>query len=186
MPFKRNPIAAENVDSLTRLVAALPRVAWDNAALSLLERTLDDSANRRMFLPEAFLLCDEALLRILRLVEGLQVWDGAVQRNLDAYGVFAATERVLMEAVKAAAIEQALHEVIRERSLEAWAALQSGGGNPLRDLLVQEPQLTAHLAPSESPRCSTRIPMWATQRNGPCGWQVRYRGVGGNGRTRLA
>jgi len=147
MPFKRNPIAAENVDSLTRLVAALPRVAWDNAALSLLERTLDDSANRRMFLPEAFLLCDEALLRILWLVEGLHVWDGAVQRNLDAYGVFAATERVLMEAVKAGGDRQALHEVIRERSLEAWAALQAGGGNPLRDLLVQEPQLTAHLAP---------------------------------------
>ena len=53
MPFKRNPIAAENIDSLTRLVAALPRVAWDNAALSLLERTLDDSANRRLVLPES-------------------------------------------------------------------------------------------------------------------------------------
>jgi adenylosuccinate lyase len=146
MPFKRNPITAENVDSLTRLVAALPRVAWDNAALSLLERTLDDSANRRMFLPEAFLLCDEALLRTLRLVEGLQVWETAVQRNLEAYGVFAATERILMEAVKAGGDRQALHEVIRERSLEAWAALQSGGGNPLRALLMQESQLTAHLA----------------------------------------
>jgi adenylosuccinate lyase len=147
MPFKRNPISAENVDSLTRLVAALPRVAWDNAALSLLERTLDDSANRRLYLPEAFLLCDEALLRSQRLIEGLQVWEGAVQRNLEAYGVFAATERVLMEAVKAGGDRQALHEVIRERSLEAWAALQSGGENPLRSLLMQEPQLTAHLAP---------------------------------------
>ena len=61
MPFKRNPITAENIDSLTRLVAALPRVAWDNAALSLLERTLDDSANRRLILPEALLLTDEVL-----------------------------------------------------------------------------------------------------------------------------
>jgi adenylosuccinate lyase len=63
MPFKRNPITAENIDSLARLVAALPRVAWDNAALSLLERTLDDSANRRLLLPEAFLLTDEVLSR---------------------------------------------------------------------------------------------------------------------------
>ncbi len=146
MPFKRNPIAAENVDSLTRLVASLPRVAWDNAALSLLERTLDDSANRRLYLPEAFLLCDEVLARSLALIEGLQVWEGAVARNLDAYGVFAATERVLMEAVKAGGDRQALHEVIREHSLTAWAALQAGLGNPLRELLAGEARLTALLA----------------------------------------
>ena len=100
MPFKRNPIAAENVDSLTRLVAALPRVAWDNAALSLLERTLDDSANRRMFLPEAFLLCDEAPAHpaARRGLTGMG-WGGATQlgciRGLRGDG------RVLMEAVKA-------------------------------------------------------------------------------------
>lgn len=141
MPFKRNPISAENIDSLTRVVAALPRLAWDNAALSLLERTLDDSANRRIYLPEAFLLCDEALLRTLRLVEGLQVWQGAIERNLDAYGVFAATERVLMEAVKAGGDRQILHEVIREHSLTAWAAVQAGHANPLRGLLTKEPAL---------------------------------------------
>ena len=61
MPFKRNPIHAENIDSLARLLAALPRVAWDNAAHSLLERTLDDSANRRTILPEAFLIADELI-----------------------------------------------------------------------------------------------------------------------------
>ena len=63
MPFKRNPINAENIDSLARLLAALPRVAWDNAAHSLLERTLDDSANRRTILPEAFLIADEIMQR---------------------------------------------------------------------------------------------------------------------------
>ena len=71
MPFKRNPIAAENIDSLTRLVLALPQVAWDNAALSLLERTLDDSANRRLLLPEAFLLTDEVLGPGAKLVDGV-------------------------------------------------------------------------------------------------------------------
>ena len=76
MPFKRNPIAAENIDSLARLVAALPHITWDNAALSLLERTLDDSANRRIVLPEIFLLTDEVTTRATRLVDGLRIWPG--------------------------------------------------------------------------------------------------------------
>ncbi|MEZ4658187.1 MAG: lyase family protein [Caldilineaceae bacterium] len=120
MPFKRNPIAAENIDSLARWVAALPRVAWDNAALSLLERTLDDSANRRFALPEAFLITDEILGRACQLMEGLRIWPGPTARNLRDYGVFAATERVLMAAVKAGGDRQVLHEVIREQSLVAW------------------------------------------------------------------
>jgi adenylosuccinate lyase len=142
MPFKRNPIAAENIDSLTRYLAALPRVAWDNAALSLLERTLDDSANRRLALAEAFLIGDEVLHRTLGLVEGLQVWPGPTARNLRDYGVFAATERVLMQAVKAGGDRQALHEVIRTHSLAAWQALQEGQPNPLADLLASDERIT--------------------------------------------
>jgi len=142
MPFKRNPIAAENIDSLTRLVAALPRVAWDNAALSLLERTLDDSANRRLVLPQAFLLCDEVLGRTLALVEGLQIWPGPTARNLRDYGVFAATERLLMRGVQAGGDRQLLHEVIREHSLTAWSALQDGKPNPLARLLAEDPRIT--------------------------------------------
>lgn len=142
MPFKRNPVAAENIDSLTRYVANLPRVAWDNAALSLLERTLDDSANRRLALAEAFLITDEVLRRSARLLDGLQVWPGPVARNLRDYGVFAATERVLMHAVKAGADRQALHEVIREHSLVAWQALQAGQPNPLARLLAADDRIT--------------------------------------------
>ena len=142
MPFKRNPIVAENIDSLTRLVAALPRVAWDNAALSLLERTLDDSANRRLLLPEAFLLTDEVLSRALRLLDGMRFWSGPIQRNLRDYGVFAATERVLMAGVQAGGDRQELHEVIREQSLTAWAALQEGKPNPLAGLLADDERIT--------------------------------------------
>lgn len=151
MPFKRNPIVAENIDSLTRLVAALPRVAWDNAALSLLERTLDDSANRRLVLPEAFLLMDEALVRATRLVKEMNIWRGAVARNLAAYGVFAATERVLMEAVKAGGDRQLLHEVIRDHSMAAWAAVQAGDANPLPALLAQDARITQHVAADALP-----------------------------------
>ena len=142
MPFKRNPIVAENIDSLTRLVAALPRIAWDNAALSLLERTLDDSANRRFMLPEAFLVTDEVLVRAERLMEGMQFWSQPIARNLRDYGVFSATERVLMMAVQAGGDRQEVHEVIREHSLTAWAALAQGQPNPLPQLLAADPRIT--------------------------------------------
>jgi len=142
MPFKRNPITAENIDSLTRQVAALPRIAWDNVALNLLERTLDDSANRRLFLPEAFLLTDEVLVRAQGLVEGLRIWAGPTARNLRDYGIFAATERVLMAAVRAGGDRQSLHEVIREHSLTAWAALQAGQPNPMATLLAADARIT--------------------------------------------
>ena len=143
MPFKRNPIAAENINSLTRLVAAMPRTAWDNAALSLLERTLDDSANRRLLLAEAFLLTDEVLSRAEKLVAGLSIWPGPTARNLREYGVFAATERLLMEAVKAGGDRQELHEVIREHSLVAWQALQAGEPNPLAESLLADPRVSS-------------------------------------------
>ena len=147
MPFKRNPVAAENIDSLARFVAALPRVAWDNAAHSLLERTLDDSANRRELLPAAFLATDELLRRAQRLVAGLEVDEAALARNLDAYGTFAATERVLMEAVRQGGDRQALHEVIRQHAMAAWKAVAEGKPNPLPDLLAAEPALTRYLPP---------------------------------------
>ncbi len=145
MPFKRNPVNAENMDSLARLVAVLPRVAWDNAAHSLLERTLDDSANRRAVLPEAFLATDELLCRAGRLVRDLQVNEAAVARNLATYGTFAASERLLMELVRAGADRQAMHELIREHSLAAWAAVTAGKQNPLPEGLAADPNVLQFL-----------------------------------------
>jgi adenylosuccinate lyase len=151
MPFKRNPITAENIDSLARLVAAFPRVAWDNAALSLLERTLDDSANRRIYLSEAFLLTDEILSRATRLMREFTIWPAATDRNLRDYGVFAATEKVLMAAVQAGGDRQHLHEVIRENSLKAWAALQSGQPNPLIAVMMADERITRFVAAERLP-----------------------------------
>jgi adenylosuccinate lyase len=145
MPFKRNPIHAENLDSLARAVACLPRVAWDNAAHSLLERTLDDKANRRMMLPQSFLLCDELLRRAHRILRGLTVYEAAVEGNVARYGTFAATERLLMELVKAGADRQAMHERIRCHSLSAWDEIQQGQPNPLAGLLASDPELLRYL-----------------------------------------
>ncbi|MDX2163706.1 MAG: adenylosuccinate lyase [bacterium] len=136
MPFKRNPIHAENIDSLARYLAALPRTAWDNAAHNLLERTLDDSANRRTLLPEAFLTADELVARLTRLIKGLRIDRDAIRRNLARYGVFAATERLLMAAARAGGDRQALHAVLREHSLAAWDALQAEQPNPLAERLA--------------------------------------------------
>jgi adenylosuccinate lyase len=147
MPFKRNPITSEKIDSLARYVAALPRVAWDNAAHSLLERTLDDSANRRQVLPSAFLAVDEILHATHRVLRGLQIRDEAIARNMERYGLFAATERLLMELVRRGADRQEMHEVIREHTMAAWQVLQSKGGvqNPLPRSLSQDPSVQTYL-----------------------------------------
>jgi len=146
MPFKRNPINAENMDSLARYVAGLVRVAWDNAAHSLLERTLDDSANRRLILPDAFLASDELLRRAHRILRGLRVHDRAVERNLAAYGVFAATEPLLMELVRSGADRQEMHEVIRGHAMAAWSDVERGDSNPLIARLTAEPEVLRYLS----------------------------------------
>jgi adenylosuccinate lyase len=142
MPFKRNPINAENIDSLARYLAALPRVLWDNAAHNLLERTLDDSANRRIVLPEAFLCAEEILMRTSHILKGLRIDSGAIRANLQRYGTFAATERVLMECGRRGGDRQVLHEIIRGHSLTAWEYIQRGETNPLIKLLSEDNQIT--------------------------------------------
>jgi len=145
MPFKRNPVNAEKLDSLGRYVASLPSVAWNNAAHSLLERTLDDSANRRTIIPEAFLALDEMTSTATRLVTNLRLDERAVAANLSRWGVFAATERVLMALGRAGADRQAMHERIREHSLAAWSAVGRGELNPLPDLLAGDAEMIRYL-----------------------------------------
>lgn len=151
MPFKRNPINAENMDSTARYVASLVRVAWDNAAHSQLERTLDDSANRRVILPGAFLASDELLRRARRILKGLEIHDDAIARNMEAYGTFAATERLLMALGRAGADRQAMHELIRQHALRAWQTLREGGRNPLAETLSSDPEIL-HYLPAEQVR----------------------------------
>jgi adenylosuccinate lyase len=153
MPFKRNPVDAENIDSLGRYVAALARVAWDNAAHSLLERTLDDSANRRLILPDVFLASDELLCRARRILRGLRIHDGAVDRNLAAYGTFAATERLLMELARAGADRQAMHEVIRAHAMAAWQAVWAGEPNLLADRLAADLEVLRYLPADRVREC---------------------------------
>lgn len=149
MPFKRNPINAEKIDSLARQLAQMPRLAWDNAAHSLLERTLDDSANRRSLLPDSFLIADELLRVSQRVLSGLQINLSAMRRNLANYAPFAGTERVLMALGKAGADRQDMHERLREHALAAWQNLQLGGENRLGKLLSSDTEIKRYLQGSE-------------------------------------
>src|SRR5213075_3162029 len=112
-------------------VSHLIGVAWDNASHSLLERTLDDSANRREILPVLFLALDEMLSVTDKLISDLNIDTGATATNLERYGTFAATERLLMELVKAGADRQQMHAVLRDHSMVAWQATAEGRPNPL-------------------------------------------------------
>ena len=153
MPFKRNPINCEKIDSLCRYVHSLVPGSWDNASLSILERTLDDSANRRLFLPQAFLAMDEVLATAQKVVSGMNVHEASIRRNLESYGVFAATERLLMELGRRGADRQAMHEVIRNQSLKAWADVQEGKANPLSVNLSEDPEILRYMSADEVLRC---------------------------------
>jgi adenylosuccinate lyase len=145
MPFKRNPINAEKIDSLARQLAQFPRRAWDDTAFSLLERTLDDSADRRSLLPEACLLTEELLITATRLVSKFQVDQNAVAQNLETYGPFAAVEPLMMALVRAGASRQSVHETLRQLSMRAWEAIKLGQPNPLSTLASSSQELLQYL-----------------------------------------
>lgn len=142
MPFKRNPISCEKVCSLARIVQSSLSVSWENAANSLLERTLDDSANRRIFLPQSFLAVDEMLLYMIKVIEGLVVDEEAVRRNFNYFAPFSATELVLMEYSKKGGDRQKGHELIRELSMKAWSEVKGGKANPLLTLITNEKEFS--------------------------------------------
>ncbi len=149
MPFKKNPIKSEQICSLARLVISLSRTSWDNASSMLLERTLDDSANRRVAIPEMFLSIDEMLTSASNIVEGLTINDKRITNNLNTYWPFSASETIIIEAVKKGADRQKMHEVLREISMKAWEALQEGETNSMEDLLTSNPEIGKYLRSAE-------------------------------------
>ncbi len=149
MPFKKNPIKSEQICSLSRLVMDLANTAASNAALSLLERTLDDSANRRVYIPEMFLAVDEIVSSAKKIVEGLIINEPKIQENLERYAPFAATEEIILEAVKKGADRQEMHEVLRQISMEAWPLVSVGEENPMPELLSVNEKILEYLSKEE-------------------------------------
>lgn len=140
MPYKRNPMKCERICGLTRFVMNLVGNAYDTAATQWLERTLDDSSNRRLSLPEAFLALDGALDLMHQVASGLVVHEAMVRRNLMAELPFLATENILMECVKAGADRQEYHERIRVHAQAAGMRVkQEGLDNDLLERLKNDP-----------------------------------------------
>ena len=136
MAYKRNPMRSERVCSLARFVMSLPANAWATHATQWLERTLDDSANRRLSLPQAFLAVDAILELCANVASGLVVYPKIIERNLRAELPFMMTENILMEAVKAGGNRQELHEKIRQHSQAAAKEVkQNGKDNDLLERL---------------------------------------------------
>jgi adenylosuccinate lyase len=149
MPFKQNPILSERIDSLARLLPAYADVTWQNAATNFLERTLDDSANRRVALPEALLCADELITLARTVIEGLRIEERRLAHNVRAYAPFSGTQALMIEAVRSGGDRQLLHEALRNASMEAWDAVRRGEENPLARLLTESAELTALVEPAE-------------------------------------
>ena len=140
MAYKRNPMRCERICSLSRYLMADALNAPMTAATQWLERTLDDSANRRISLPEGF-LCADAVLRLAQNVtDGLHVNEKIVERTVREYLPFMTTENLMMEAVKRGGNRQELHEVIRKCSMEATARMKNGEDCDLLERLSRAPE----------------------------------------------
>ena len=165
MPYKRNPMRSERICSLARYLMADAMNAPMTASVQWLERTLDDSANRRISLPEGF-LCADAILRLAQNVtSGLVVNEKIVEAEVREYLPFIATENLMMEAVKRGGNRQELHEVIRTCSMEATANMKQGRPCNLMEILAGRPEfgmtleeLEAVLDPSlYTGRCAEQV-----------------------------
>jgi adenylosuccinate lyase len=141
MAYKRNPMRAERMCGLARFISSLAVSAGQTAATQWLERTLDDSVNRRLILPQAFLAADGVLRLALNISGGLVVNPAVVRREVDATLPYMVTENVIMAAVAAGGDRQAVHECVRRHSHAVTARLKQGGANDLVQQLRAEPLL---------------------------------------------
>lgn len=156
MPYKRNPMRSERICSLARYVIANAQNPAMTAAGQWFERTLDDSANKRISVPEAFLAVDAILNLYINIAGGLKVYPKVIEKHIMDELPFMATENILMNAVKKGGDRQLLHEKIRLYSIEAGRAVKElGEENNLIELISADPEfglnkeeITAELAPS--------------------------------------
>lgn len=141
MAYKRNPMRCERICSLSRYLMADALNAPMTASVQWFERTLDDSANRRISIPEGFLCCDSILRLADNVVSGLKVNEKVIEKSVEEYLPFIATENILMEAVKKGGDRQQIHELIRRCSMEATARMKDGLPCDLTARLASEKEL---------------------------------------------
>ena len=139
MAYKRNPMRSERITSLARYIINCAGSAADTAAVQWLERSLDDSANRRITIPECFLAADGILSLAINVISGGRVYPKVMEKHLREELPFIATENILMDAVSRGGDRQELHEVIRQYSQQAAVRVKAEGGeNNLLSLLLAD------------------------------------------------
>lgn len=147
MAYKRNPMRSERINSLSRFVLSLTPNANQTHSVQYFERTLDDSANRRLAIPEAFLATDALLILMENIARGLEVHPARIRRRLADELPFMATEELIVRAVRAGADRQAVHEVIRVHSIAAARAMKDEGvPNNMLDRLAADPAYPVAIA----------------------------------------
>lgn len=147
MAYKRNPMRSERIASLSRYVMADVTNTMFTSACQWFERTLDDSANKRISIPEGFLATDGILDLMLNVVDGLVVYDKVIEKRLLSELPFMATENIMMDAVKAGGNRQELHEKIRRLSMEAGRNVKERGlDNNLLELIVEDGEFNVGLS----------------------------------------
>ena len=140
MAYKRNPMRSERIASLSRYVISDALNPAITSAVQWFERTLDDSANKRLSVAEGFLACDGILDLVVNVVDGMVVYPKVITKHLMAELPFMATENIMMDAVKAGGDRQELHERIRQLSMEAGKTVKiEGKDNNLLDLIAEDP-----------------------------------------------
>jgi adenylosuccinate lyase len=140
MAYKRNPMRSERIAALARFMLSLEPNANQTHSVQYFERTLDDSANRRLAIPESFLAVDAILILLENVAAGLEVHPARIRRRLEDELPFMVTEELIVRAVRAGADRQDVHERIRRASLDAAHARDSGAeGNDMLDRLAADP-----------------------------------------------
>ena len=139
MAYKRNPMRSERISSLSKFIIAESISPAMVEATQWLERSLDDSANKRLAIPQAFMAADAILEIGINVTDGLVVYENMIRKHIDEELPFMATENILMEAVKRGGDRQELHEVIRELSMKAaYRVKYEGLNNNLIDLIIKD------------------------------------------------
>jgi adenylosuccinate lyase len=150
MAYKRNPMRCERIASLARFVVTLEPNANLTHGVQFFERTLDDSANRRLVIPESFLATDAILVLMENVVSGLEVHPARIRRRLLDELPFMATEELIVRAVRAGGDRQVVHERIRQHSIDAARALKNGADrNDLLARLAADPKFGVPVADLE-------------------------------------
>jgi len=146
MPYKRNPMRSERVCSLSRFVMQMTDLGGQNHAVQWLERTLDDSANRRMMIPESFLAMDAVLLIMTNIFQGIKVYPKLIERRIKENLPFLTAEHVIMESVKKGGDRQEAHARFRDLAMEAvYEMKELGIENDLIKKLGESPDIDLSL-----------------------------------------